>query len=88
LRSVEREWLGNKTELEMEEQKYKRQVIRLEIVQPSETRHWTGKAQVQYNNGLTSRFFSVEGILEQFASRTEAEQYVVEAAKKLIDSLI
>jgi hypothetical protein len=76
------------TELaEMEQQKYKAQLIQLEILQPPGTRHWTGKAEVQ-NNGRTLRFFSVEGIPEEFASRDEAEQYVVEAAKKLIDSLI
>jgi len=71
----------------MEQQKYKGQVIQLEILQPPGTRHWTGKAEAQHNNGRTPRFFSVEGIPEQFASRDEAEQYVVEAAKQLIDSL-
>jgi hypothetical protein len=72
----------------MEQQKYKGQVIQVEILQPPGKQHWTGKAQVQYNDGRTSRFFSVEGIPETFASRDEAEQYIVEAAKKLIDSLI
>ena len=43
-----------KQELEdMEHQKYKGQVIQLEILQPSGTRHWTGKAEVQHNNGRT-----------------------------------
>jgi len=72
----------------MEQQKYKGQVIQVEILQPPGTRHWTGKTQIQYNDGRTSRFFSVEGIPEKFDSRDEAEQYIVEAAKKLIDSLI
>jgi hypothetical protein len=66
----------------MEEQKYKGQVIQVEILQPSGTRYWIGKAKVQYNDGRTFRFFSVEGVPETLASRDEAEQYVVEAAKK------
>jgi hypothetical protein len=72
----------------MEQQKYKGQVIQFEIIQPSGAGHWTGKAEVQHNNGRTLRFFNVEGIPEKFDSSDEAEQYVVEAAKKLIDSLI
>jgi hypothetical protein len=71
----------------MEQQNIRGQGIQFEILQPSGTRHWTGKAEVQHNNGRTLRFFNVEAIPEKFDSRDEAEQYVVEAAKQLIDSL-
>jgi hypothetical protein len=50
-------------------------------------RDWTAKAEVRHNNGRTLRFFNVEGIPEKFDSRDDAEQYLVEAAKKLIVSL-
>ena len=72
----------------MEQEKYKGQVIQFEILRPSVTRHWTGKRK--FNTTTVEhlvRFFNVEGISEKFDSRDEAEQYVVEAAKKLIDSL-
>jgi hypothetical protein len=71
----------------MEHQKYNGQVIQLEIFELSGTQYWSGKAEVQHNNARTLRFFNVEGIPEKFDSRDEAEQYIVEAAKKLIDVL-
>ena len=72
----------------MAEQKYKGQLITFEVVQPSSATHWTAKAQVRFSSNNTVRFFPVDGIPETFASKEEAEQYVLEAAKKLIDNLI
>jgi hypothetical protein len=72
----------------MAEQRYKGQLITFEGVQRSGANHWTAKGQVRFSSHNSVRFFPVDGIPETFASKEEAEQCVVEAAKRLIDNLI
>jgi hypothetical protein len=46
-----------------------------------------GKAEVRYD-GKVFRFFEVHGPSEKFASRSEAEQSIIQTAKNLIDKFI
>ena len=72
----------------MADQRYKDQLITYEVVQPSGATHWTAKAQVRVTTHNSVRFFTVSEIPETFVSKEQAEQSVIEAAKRLIDNLI
>ena len=72
----------------MDEHKYLTHLIKFQASQTPGDKYWIGKAQVRYNDGKAFRFFQVHGPSEKFASRSEAEQYIVQTAKNLIDKFI
>jgi hypothetical protein len=72
----------------MNEHKYLTHLIKFQASKTTGAEYWIGKAEVHYNDGKGLRLFEVQGPSETFVSRTEAEQYIVQTAKKLIDSYI
>jgi hypothetical protein len=72
----------------MNEQKYLTHLIRFQASRIAGAHYWVGKAAVQYHDGKTVRFFEVHGPSERFISKSEAERYIIQTAKKLIDKFI
>ena len=72
----------------MNEYKYLTHHIKIHASQNPGDKYWIGKAEVQYNDGRAFRFFEVQGPSEKFISRTDAEQYIIQTAKNLIDKFI
>lgn len=72
----------------MDEQKYLTHLIKFYASQTPGNKYWVGKAEVRYNDGKAFRFFEVHGPSEKFASRSEAEQSIIQTAKNLIDKFI
>lgn len=72
----------------MDEHKYLTHLIKLQATRASGANYWVAKAEVQYNLGKAFRSFEVYGPSETFISKTEAEQYILQTAKKLIDKFI
>jgi hypothetical protein len=72
----------------MNEQKYLTHLIKFHASQMPGDKYWIGKAEVRYNDGQAFRSFEVHGPSEKFISRNDAEQYIIQTAKKLIDKFI
>jgi hypothetical protein len=72
----------------VDEQKYLTHLIKFYASQTPDNEYWVGKAEVRYNDGKAFRFFEVHGPSEKFASRSEAEQSIIQTAKNLIDKFI
>jgi hypothetical protein len=72
----------------MDVHKYLTHLIKFHASQSPGDKYWIGKAEVQYNDGKAFRFFQVHGPSDKFASKREAEQYIIQTAKHLIDKFI
>lgn len=72
----------------MDEHKYLTHLIKFHASKTQGEKYWVGKAQIRYSDGKGFRFFEVHGPSEKFASRSEAEQNIIQTAKHLIDKFI
>jgi hypothetical protein len=72
----------------MDQHKYLTHLIKFDASKTPGNNYWIGKAEVQYDDGKAFRFFEVHGSSEKFISRSEAEQYIIQTAKNLIDKFI
>jgi hypothetical protein len=73
----------------MDQHKYLTHLIKFHASKTPGDQFWVGKAEVRYNDGKAWRFFEVHGPSEKkFISRSEAEKYIIQTAKNLIDKFI
>jgi hypothetical protein len=72
----------------MDQHKYLTHLIKFHASKTPGNKYWIGKAEVQYNDGKAFRFFEVHGPSEKFISRSEAQRYIIQTAKNLIDKFI
>jgi hypothetical protein len=70
--------------MKMEEQKYRRQLIRVVATEAPGTQYWVARADVRYQD--RKGFFPLEGPRDKFTTKEAAERNIIEEAKKLIDS--
>jgi hypothetical protein len=72
----------------MKEHQYRGQLIRVVATETPGTNYWVSRADIRFHDRKGLRFFPLDGPRSKFTTREAAEQDIIEAAKKRIDTMI
>jgi hypothetical protein len=81
-------FLPQKEALQMEEHKYRGQLIRVVATETPGTEYWVARADIRYQDRTGLRFYPLDGPRSKFTTKESAEQNIIKEAKKQIDTMI
>jgi hypothetical protein len=74
--------------LTMQETEYQGHVIRFDAIQTLTTRYWEGRAYIHYRENERLRVVSRYGPYNTFTTKVQAENYMLEDAKRSVDTRV